>query len=218
MAVMEAQSDMVVATAQKIEAKQEDLGDLKLYRIPVPVTVASKSQKQVSMFEKKSVPFDQVYEAAIWADDAIVSRPLDITLRFQNEKRNQLGLPLPAGKMVVFRSVGEARLLVGEGSLEDKAIGEEVEVTISKSPIVRYALEVLDSDDTEGKEYYDMQLTVTNASAMAAQAEITIDHADNERLKKLSKKLDRKNGHAIWRVTVPANGERVLTYRVVRKH
>ena len=216
MAVMEAASDMVVASAQKIEAKQEDLGDLKLYRIPVPVTVASKSQKQVTMFEKKSVPFDQVYEAAIWADDAIVSRPLDITLRFQNEKRNQLGLPLPAGKMVVFRSVGEARLLVGEGSLEDKAIGEEVEVTISKSPIVRYALEVLDSDGTEGKEYYDMQLTVTNASAMAANAEITIDHEDDEQLKKLNKKLGRKNGHAIWRVTVPANGERVLTYRVVR--
>ncbi len=217
MAAMESEADMVVVTAQKIEAKQEELGDLKLYRIPVPVTVASRSQKQVTMFEKEAVPFTQIYEAAIWAGASAAPTPLDMTLRFQNEKRNRLGLPLPAGKMVVFREAAGARLLVGEGSLEDKAIGEEVEVTISKSPLVRYALEVLDSDGAEGKEYHDMQLVVTNASGTAAKVEITVDHGDDERLQKLSKKLGRKNGSAVWGVSVPANGERVLKYRLVRK-
>lgn len=216
MAAMGAEADMMEVTAQKVEAKQEDLGDLKLYRIPVPVTVASKSQKQVTMFEKTAVPFTQIYEAEIWADNSTEPTPLDITLRFQNEERNQLGLPLPAGKMVVFREAAGARLLAGEGSLEDKAIGEEVEITISKSPAVRYALEVLDNDEIAGKEYYDMQLTVTNASGMAAKVEITIDHSDNEQLKKLSNKLGRKNGNAVWGVTVPAKGERVLTYRLAR--
>ncbi|WP_229726673.1 DUF4139 domain-containing protein [Sphingomonas alpina] len=36
-----------------IMAKQEELGDLKLYRIPEPVTVAAMSRKQVAMIDRK---------------------------------------------------------------------------------------------------------------------------------------------------------------------
>ena len=36
-------------------AEREDLGDLKLYRIPIPVTVASNSQKQVALLEQPTV-------------------------------------------------------------------------------------------------------------------------------------------------------------------
>ncbi|QTD57606.1 DUF4139 domain-containing protein [Parasphingorhabdus cellanae] len=217
MAAMEAEADMVVVTGSRmIEAKQEELGDLKLYRIPVPVTVASQSQKQVAMFEKSAIPFVQIYEAQIVADDYSEANPLATTLRFQNEKRDGLGLPLPAGKMVAFKAAGGERLLLGEGGLDDKAIGEEVEVTISESPLVRYQLQALENVDNEDSRWTAMQLTVTNASRVPADVEIKLDHRDDEKLRKLSEKLGRKDGLDFWKVTVPANGERVLTYRVVR--
>lgn len=217
MAMMESQSDVVTVTAaRKVEAKQEDLGDLKLYRIPVPVTVASQSQKQVAMFEKTAIPFTQIYEAKIWATNDRQATPLSTTLRFQNKKRDGLGLAMPAGKMVAFKEARGERLLLGEGGLDDKAIGEEVEVTIGQSPLVRYQLEVAEDVDTEDRSFADMQLTITNASRTAAQVEIKLDRQDEDKLRKTSQKLGRKDGKDFWKVTVPANGSRMLTYRVIR--
>ncbi len=218
MAMMEAESDMVVVTAAKsVETKQEDLGDLKLYRIPVPVTVASQSQKQVAMFEKSAIPFVQIYEAEIWADDYRDATPLVTTLRFQNKKRDGLGLALPAGKLVAFKAAGGERLLLGEGGIDDKAIGEEVEVSIGESPLVRYQLQALENVDNENSSWTAMELTITNASRTAAQIEIKIDRDDEDKLSKLSHKLGRKDGKDFWKVTVPANSKRMLTYRVVRR-
>ncbi|WP_109354070.1 DUF4139 domain-containing protein [Sphingorhabdus sp. EL138] len=217
MAMMEAAADVVGVSARKVQAKQEDLGDLKLYRIPVPVTVASQSQKQVAMFEKAAIPFEQIYEAQIWANGYSDPTPLATTLRFQNKKRDGLGLALPAGKMVAFKAAAGERLLLGEGGLDDKAIGEEVEVTIGESSLVRYKILSVEEVDTKRENFADMQLTITNASRSPARVEIKIDHQDDHKLRKLSERLGRKDGKDLWKVTVPPNSDRVLTYRVVHK-
>src|SRR3546814_4849543 len=48
--------DEVAVTAQR-RAVQEDLGDLKLYRVPMRVNVNANGQKQVALLEKPAVPF-----------------------------------------------------------------------------------------------------------------------------------------------------------------
>lgn len=218
MMAMEAASDqMSFAGAPMMEAKQEELGDLKLYRIPLPVTVASQSQKQVAMFEKTAIPFVQIYEGEIGASRYAEATPFSTTLRFQNKKRDGLGLAMPAGKMVAFRNVSGERLLLGEGSLEDKAIGEEVEVTIGQSPLVRYSLMSLGQVETKKRRTMDMRLTVTNASPHPAKVEFRLPSGDNETLNKSSRKLGRKDGADFWTITVPANSERVLTYDLIRR-
>lgn len=212
-AVMEMAAPVAV-----MKAEQEELGDLKLYRIPEPVTVASKSQKQVVMFEKSNVPFDHIYEADLWASNTVDQpTPLSTTLRLQNKKRDGLGLAMPAGRLVAFKEALGAQLLLGEGSLDDKAIGEEVDVTIGTSPLVRYSLKVIDDVDGESRSHADMELTITNASPQSASVEIMIGRNDRERLTKVSSKLGRKAGKDFWKVSVPANGERVLKYRLKRR-
>ena len=46
--------EAIVVTGSRIamKAELEALGDVKLYRIPEPVTVAANSQKQVALIEK----------------------------------------------------------------------------------------------------------------------------------------------------------------------
>lgn len=217
MMVMESAADSIMVTASKVMANQEELGDLKLYRIPVPVTVAAKSQKQVAMFERKAVPFSQIYEAGIWATDDQPSQELAVTIRFQNKKQNLMGLALPAGKLVAFKQVGGARLLLGEGGVDDKAVGEEVEITISQSPLVRYSVDQISEQGGDDRRYRDMQVTVTNTTSAVAAVELILNHYAAESLTKTSKRLILKNGKPLWRVSVPANDQRILTYRVRRQ-
>lgn len=218
MAMADEAENLLVVTASRVTAEQEELGDLKFYRIPVPVTVAAQSQKQVAMFEKSDVQFEQIYEAELRASRAI-DRPrrLETTLRLQNRKRNGLGLAMPAGRLVAFREAGGARLMLGEGSVDDKAVGEEVDITINRSPLVRYTLITVDDVDGESRSYADRRLTITNASPQAAKVEIKIWHDSDEKISRTSQKLGRKDGKDLWSVTVPANGERTLSFRLNRR-
>jgi len=58
--------EIVVTSAR---ASQETLGDVKLYRIPEPVTVNANSQKQVAFLEQPGVRVDIVYRQRLDPDD-----------------------------------------------------------------------------------------------------------------------------------------------------
>lgn len=204
--VAEDASEIVVTGAKM--AKQEELGDLKLYRIPDTTTVASMSQKQVMMFEKKSVPVDIIYRAEIWSDEA---NDVRIALRAQNRKEKGLGIPLPAGRVAVFEPLGDRKLLVGEASLDDKAVNEEVQIDIADATQVTAEV----SSAEEGGDWEDQVLTVTNANPHPIRFEGEFQRDDDIRITRLSARLGRRNGREIWSVEVPANGTATLRYRKV---
>ena len=193
---MAERGDDITVTGSRITAKREDLGDLKLYAIPEPVTVAARSQKQVAMIEQRGVKVDVVYRAQLVAaiDHDL---PATRTLVTRNRLAEGLGLPLPAGGIVLFAEQGGATLVVGEGSVDDKAVGEDVEIDVGEAPGVRVR-------QVAAKGSVD--LTVTNDGATPIRFEASI----LSRAGKLDTRtsLSRRNGHPLWSVTVPANGPR----------
>lgn len=202
---MMADAESIVVTGSRRLAKQEDLGDLKLYRLPDTVTVAAKSQKQVAMLVRDGVAIDPVYVGAVQGDDA--DDPV-LTLRTRNTAARGLGLPLPAGGVTVFES-GERPLLLGESRLEDRAVGEDVELTLDSSPSVTAEAERLTR--TKGASRY--RLTVTNALPGAIAYEARIALGEGERIA-AGARLGRDGGVRTWTVTVPANGRATLDYQV----
>ena len=202
---MMAQAMDVVVTGMKRIAVQEDLGDLKLYRLPDAVTVAARSQKQVAMLVRDGIALDEVYVGTVDGDGADDPRR---ALRTRNSVARGLGLPLPAGSVAVF-SGGSRPLLLGEGSLDDRAIGEDVEIALDASPAVTADLDRLDR--TRGRARY--RLTVTNAlpRPVAYEARIALDAAS--RITTVAK-LGRRGNARTWSVTVPANGRAMLDYVV----
>ena len=203
-------SDNIVVTASRakaapvaIQAVQEELGDLKLYRIPEPVTIAAQSQKQVAMLQKTGVKFDRIYTANVdeFGDEP---SPVPFLLRMKNVKDKGLGLPMPAGGVVLFEPVGGNLLLAGQDGVADRAIGDDVEFKVGSSPDVRVAIKQVIS--TPKKRSF--RVTLTNARAVPVTAEILIPYE----LANTPKGLTRKNGGWMWRTTVPANGEAGLGY------
>src|SRR3546814_7082721 len=82
--------DEVAVTAQR-RAVQEDLGDLKLYRVPMRVNVNANGQKQVALLEKPAVPFDLLYGATIWPEAVTEAAPLHMLVRMENKEKQGLG-------------------------------------------------------------------------------------------------------------------------------
>ncbi len=199
--------DSIIVTGQKRTAEQENLGDLKLYRIPFPVTVAAQSQKQVAFLKKQSVKGEMIYRAKVNGDYA---DEVEMLFRVQNKKESGLGEALPAGKMAFFQTAASRRMLVGESQILDKAVGEEVEFTFATASNVSVEIE----DKASGKKWDDYALTVSNANPFPITFESEFTDEYSQRHGKFTGKVTRKRGKTIWQVTVPANNKLELGYRV----
>jgi hypothetical protein len=220
--MMESAADIVVTgMAMKsapmnapVTVQQEGLGDLKLYRVPVPVTVAANAQKQVALAQKTGVKMEALYRAEVWEDSANTVRQM---LRTRNRKEEGLGLPLPGGPVTVFEPQGDAVLLSGEGGLADRAVGEDVEIMLANATQVSIEAETI--KDTERTQ--TVRLTARNARAVPVQFEARIASNAGTQIQgaktvRAGSKITRKDGRTIWAVTIPANGTVSWDYTLVR--
>jgi hypothetical protein len=198
--------DSIVVTASKI-AQQEDLGDLKLYRIPFPVTVAAQSQKQVAFFNKQSVKGDMIYRAKVNGDN---NDGVEMLFRVQNKKESGLGEALPAGKMAFFQTAAGRRMLVGESQILDKAVGEEVEFKFADANNVSIEIE----NEETGKNWDEYAMTVSNANPFPITFESEFSDGSDQRHSKFTSKVTRKKGKTIWSFVIPANSKETLGYRL----
>ena len=198
--------DVVVTGARVRKAVQEELGDLKLYRIADPVTVASQSQKQVGLLAKANVPVAILYRSAVFPHQDYASAPV-LTLRARNRREAGLGEPLPAGQVIVFEGSPARPVLAGEASIGDKAVGEKVDIELGERPNVTNMLDCRE----RGTRVLACTLTVRNANRWPVRYEARVD-GRGWRLVQPGAKLGREDGLPLWAVEVPANGEATLRF------
>jgi hypothetical protein len=188
----------------------ETLGDVKLYRIPEPVTVAANSQKQVAFLEQNNVAVRTLYRQRLDPEEDGSTQRATRVLVTRNRTEEGLGLPLPAGSVQLFAMAGGRPILLGEGALDDRAVGEDVEIVIGEAPGVTSLI-----DDTDwGDDWQDHVLTVTNDSPAPVRYEAEFDVEEGDRLRPRGR-LSSRHGRPLWAVTVPANGTATLRYRII---
>jgi len=200
-------SDMPLA----VVALQEELGDLKLYRIPEPVTVAANSQKQVALLVRQDVKVDIVYRAAV--PPGLVTG-LQQPRRFlvtRNRTAEGLGVPLPSGRVALFTERQGRPFLTGQGRLEDRAVGDDVEIGFAPSPNVQLTGRLVATD--RAGRWRDFELIVTNSLPEPVRFEASLPPQPDTRLIPATR-LGERDGAPLWTVRVPANGTATLRYRV----
>lgn len=192
-----------VAVAEGAMAQQEELGDLKLYRVPMRVTVAAQSQKQVAMLNQPSAAFRRIYRASAGAYNS-GPQAMALLLTARNVKEQGLGLSLPAGSVALFEPVANRPMLIDERALPDLAVGQDVDFSMGSSADVQST--ILRVSETDAKQGW--QWTVTNAKPVPIRAELIIPFD----LAKSDIKLERGPGGWILPLEVPANSTASRTY------
>lgn len=206
----------IIVTAMKMRSSadmsapitvvEEQLGDLKLYRVPVPTTVAANAQKQVALLDQRKVEMAIIYTSEVYGSS---TNEVSQILRTRNRKEEGLGIALPSGQVAVFEPLNDEPMLIGEGSIADKAVGEDVEITVADATQVN----IMRDDLAQGKGWEDIELTVTNANPWPVAFEAKIHPEDGGKIERASARLGRKDGVPQWAVQVPANGTAKLRYR-----
>jgi hypothetical protein len=190
----------ITATANR-NVEQEQLGDLKLYRVPDRTTVASRQSKQVRLLDRAAIPVALVYGADLAANRAAPPAPASLLLRTKNDAANHLGLPLPSGRIAVFAVRADARLLLHESAVRDLAVGEEVEISLGKSADVQVTAEA-------------GRVDISNARSEDIPFELRLQMPQGSRIVRADHALGAKNGRPIFRLTIPARATVSVRYEI----
>jgi hypothetical protein len=222
----------VAVTAKRVE--EEQLGDLKLYRVPERTTMASLQSKQVRLLDRERVPIAILYKASLAANEATDAHPAQRLLRSRNDRAHGLSLPLPSGEVASFVTRDGATLLIAEAPLRDIAVDEEFEIGLGESPdvqlqSVRERRNVGAGSEVEGlpplpgishvesaKVDEVSRVEVSNAGRFAVHFELSVLLRDGTQMIGADHPLGSRNGQPLFDLTIPAGARETIRYQTER--
>jgi hypothetical protein len=205
----------MAAPMEKMMAEEEQLGDLKLFRVPERVTVSAKGLKQIAFLDKDRVKGDIAYIAACgpWNETEFVAA--GILFRTENDARHGLGAALPMGGVTIFEPTSAGELLLAEANMRDHAEGQDVEIEAGESPQVQFSCS-READfewNSDRSRWLPMRVTVTNANDRPVRMRLSLGASGEWNVRKV-RGAYVKDGQRMAEFDVPANDSHEFRWEI----
>ncbi|MEP7315905.1 MAG: DUF4139 domain-containing protein [Sphingomicrobium sp.] len=208
------QGGMVRAGTQT--ADRERLGGFYLYPLAERTTIADKQTKQVSFLDVHGAPASRGYEYRNgWLSTAQEPVSANSVLRFSSARGGGLGDALPAGTVRVYQRDARGNpQFVGEHTIGHTPMGSSLSLATGEAFDVKVRSVVEERTRVnDGRWKTRMRYDLTNAGPKTVVVDLVQDGLwGDTRVIQESLKSERQDAdRALWRVTVPANGEATVT-------
>jgi len=208
-----------------VTAEEENLGDLKLFRVPDRVNVLAKGMKQVAFLNKDAVKARYLYVAECdpweWIEDLDEPQAASMLLVTKNDADKGLGIALPQGAMTLYEPTsertGRGPQLAATTTLRDFARGQDVELEIGESAQVFARCARINEDrdpDDNDRKWTKMRAELTNANPQPVTMRLKLGWSSEWEARVPREAVQVKNGQKVVEVTIPANQTRTLEWRL----
>lgn len=204
------------ARIDKQQFKEKAFFEYHLYTLQRRATVADHQIKQISLFPSTQVDVTKVYSY----DGQQDGKDVRVNLEFQNEKAAGLGMPLPQGKIRVYKKDEDASLIfIGEDFIDHTPRDEKVRVYVGNAfDIVgertQTSQRALSKDTVE--EIWEIKLR--NHKSEAVSITVIEQLRPNWEILRSSHDYTKKDAHTIeFEIKVGKDAEVIVEY-VVRYH
>lgn len=202
-------------SAAVVTAQEENLGDLKLFRVPGRVDVSAKGMKQVAFLNEDSVEARLLYQAACNPDDWMGEAgadpaPATMLLVTKNEADKGLGMALPQGMMTLYEPTRRGPQVAAQTTLRDYARGQDIEMDMAESAQVFVRCARINEDDFAAgpRQWIAMRAALTNANPHPVTLRLQASRAGAYDVRFKGRKAVIKNGWQTVELTIPANTTR----------
>lgn len=230
---MEAADGAIMVTAQRMKSAPpammamaapaappppppEQLGDLKLYRVPERTTIAARQMKQTRLIDQSAVPFETYYrfsaQLAPWMGSSSLETAT-IMLRSVNDKAHHLGLPLPAGAILVEQDQQGKVAVLGEPTLRDTAQDEKLDLELGEAPDISCAWSQMAFRNDRS---LDLAVTLTNAAPHAAAIELRLNVIDGWSIRRTSVDAPKIDGVPTVKLTLASGEKRQISVSLTK--
>jgi hypothetical protein len=217
----------VKAAAPKMA--EESLFEYHLYTLDRPTTLAVNQTKQVALLSASAVPVrkeyllqGQNYYYSGSYGDLGEKQKVGVFVEFDNREASRLGMPLPKGIIRAYKRDSEGRAqFVGEDNVDHTPRNETVRLKLGDAFDVTAKRKQTDykSLGRQGKFSYVHESAFEVELKNAKKEPVTVSllepmPGDWEVLQNSHPFTKEASGTARFKVTVPAEGNATLTYRV----
>jgi len=211
-------------TAVKLVAGDKALFECQRYNLTGRTTLKNNEQKQISLLEvtdidaEKEYVYDDIsrwwrYERG-WSETG--EKKVKVMLNLVNSEGNNLGIPLPAGTVRVFKEDREGKLqFIGEDSIDHTPKDETISLFIGQAFDIVGERKQMDFNklanwyeyewEVNLRNHKDEDIVVTVLERTSGDWEIIDENYGHTKV---------SNNEIEWQVPVKANGESTLSYAI----
>lgn len=196
--------------------REKPFFEYHLYELDKPTTIKNNQIKQISLFEPVTVPITKTYEYRAGIDRSGVA----VSLEFSNRKEDGLGIPLPMGKLRIYKKDEDGALeLVGEDLIDHTPEGKKVSVIAGKAFDITGERKMLNyrklGDNVREESYL---ITIENRKEEPVKVKILEDMKGDWKIKRSSHPYEKSEAFLIeFNVDVPAKDKVEVKYTVQYK-
>jgi hypothetical protein len=184
-----------------------------LYTLPRKATLADKEVKQISLFEPAQTNIEKKYQ---YKPDQN-PRNIEVVFKFKNSKESGLGLPLPAGRVRLFKADTDgSMILLGEDAINHTPRDEELSLKVGTAFDVVADERVMNQIQISSKvQDQEMEMEIRNRKDQAVTVDIEKNLYGNWQILQADFQWAKKDAYRIT-ASVPVNpGEtKVLKFKV----
>jgi hypothetical protein len=193
--------------------EEETFFEYHLYTLDRATTIADRETKQVSLFPTAATPVKKVYEF----NGQVDAKKVRIILEAENKKELGLGMPLPAGKVRVYKKDSRGDLqFVGEDQIDHTPKNEKLRLGVGKAfDIVAERIDLSQDRITDRVTDRKVQVKLRNRKTEAIEVVVQESAWGDWEIRDASLPFVKKDARtAEFRVPVAADTEAILTFTV----
>jgi hypothetical protein len=208
-------SDMMVrgGRAGEVSFDEKAFFEYHLYTLPRSATLANNEKKQISLFEPSEADVEKIL---IYRPDRKADQ-VDVLVKFRNSNEAGLGMPLPAGRVRIFKADDDGSLiLLGEDNIKHTPRDEDIKLTVGTAFDVSASQTLVDqtrlSKQVEERTF-EIELRNHKKTDVSVQVEKLLP-GDWE-IVESSAEYKKKDAYTIlFELPVPASGKAKVIFKV----
>ena len=207
--------DTYMAKAEGSQFTEKEFFEYHLYTLERRTTIKNNQTKQVQLFVPTTADCQKIYSYNYQNDPQKVR----VLVRFKNEKSNGLGIPLPKGKVRIFKKDENDMEFIGEDLIDHTPKDENLKVEIGKAFDIRAERKVVEKNRiSKNSEKQKVEIVLKNHKNEEIDVLVTepVGGYRTWEILKSSHKVKSKDAtKAEFIVPVKANGESTFEYEVM---
>ncbi len=193
--------------------EEKSFAEYHLYTLGRPATVKESETKQIELLGATDVASRKVYRY----DAAMDAKKVRVLLGLKNDKASRLGMPLPAGKVRIYKMDEADGTLefIGEDRIDHTAKDEKLELYVGDAFDI-VGEQVQTNNRQSGRhQWASFKVSVRNHKDTAVTVEVMAHPGawGNWEIEKNTDAFEKQDaGTVVFKVEIPKDGEKVIEY------
>jgi hypothetical protein len=201
---------------RKAEQFQEkEFFEYHIYDMQRPSTIANNETKQISLFEASNINITKKFLYKSFGYN-IEKGKVEVVVEFLNSEKNNMGKPMPRGKVRLNKSEGKSLEFIGEDMVDHTPKDERVKLKVGDAFDIVAEEKMTESETLSDKVHdYGYEVKIKNRKKDNIEVEVERNLGLNWKILESSLKYEKKDAQTIvFKVPVKHDEEVTLSYKV----